>query len=261
MTIPNVNDSPMELTGDSAPAPAPKPDAPAPSPEPKPDSGAKPDAPAPAADAKPDGGGAEPTLYELPDGRKVDAATLTKEWSQNFLPEFTRRSQRLAELEGGPKRDITKDPQAEPEVPEWEKPDFVPKTYGDIIKIAKSEAIRDIEGRAQAETERVQAITASVESDLAEIRKIDPKLDENALFSHANKYGFMDLKAAYANMADTNKLVAATEERVTKNLQKREADPIAGGASGANAPSDAVDIGLIHSVSGAQEFLSRVRGK
>ena len=38
-------------------------------------------------------------LYELPDGRKVDASTLSKEWKENFYPEFTRRSQRLADID------------------------------------------------------------------------------------------------------------------------------------------------------------------
>jgi len=37
-------------------------------------------------------------LFELPDGRKVTAEQLSKEWKENFYPEFTRRSQQLAEL-------------------------------------------------------------------------------------------------------------------------------------------------------------------
>lgn len=38
-------------------------------------------------------------LFELPDGRKVDKETLSKEWKENFYPEFTRRSQKLKEFE------------------------------------------------------------------------------------------------------------------------------------------------------------------
>lgn len=41
----------------------------------------------------------EQELYELPDGRKVPADQLSKEWKENFYPEFTRKSQRLSELE------------------------------------------------------------------------------------------------------------------------------------------------------------------
>lgn len=40
----------------------------------------------------------EENLFELPDGRKVDALTLSKEWKENFYPEFTRRSQALADF-------------------------------------------------------------------------------------------------------------------------------------------------------------------
>jgi hypothetical protein len=38
-------------------------------------------------------------LFDLPDGRKVDKKTLTKEWKENFYPEFTRRSQKLKDYE------------------------------------------------------------------------------------------------------------------------------------------------------------------
>ena len=37
-------------------------------------------------------------LFELPDGRKVDAATLQTEWKDNFAPEYTRKAQELADL-------------------------------------------------------------------------------------------------------------------------------------------------------------------
>lgn len=40
----------------------------------------------------------EQELFELPDGRKVDALTLSKEWKEKFYPEFTRRSQALADF-------------------------------------------------------------------------------------------------------------------------------------------------------------------
>ena len=33
----------------------------------------------------------EEVLYETPDGRKVTADVLQKEWKENFLPEFTRK--------------------------------------------------------------------------------------------------------------------------------------------------------------------------
>ena len=43
--------------------------------------------------------GSEQELFELPDGRKVNAQDLSKEWKENFMPEFTKRSQRISQLE------------------------------------------------------------------------------------------------------------------------------------------------------------------
>jgi hypothetical protein len=40
-----------------------------------------------------------PKLYKLPDGREVSADDLYREHTENLLPEFTRRSQKLAEYE------------------------------------------------------------------------------------------------------------------------------------------------------------------
>jgi len=41
----------------------------------------------------------EQELYDLPDGRKVDGKTLSKEWKENFYPDYTRKSQKLSEFE------------------------------------------------------------------------------------------------------------------------------------------------------------------
>ena len=43
--------------------------------------------------------GEEAELFELPDGRKVDAKSLTREWKENFLPDYTKKAQRLAEID------------------------------------------------------------------------------------------------------------------------------------------------------------------
>jgi hypothetical protein len=41
----------------------------------------------------------EPKLYKLPDGREISADDLYREHTENLLPEFTRRSQKLADYE------------------------------------------------------------------------------------------------------------------------------------------------------------------
>lgn len=175
---------------------------------------------APADDQTP----VEPTepeveLYELPDGRKVDADTLQKEWKENFYPEFTRRSQELAELKKGtlPKDNEPTDPYSDPE---WQ-----PKTYAELLEIAKQEAVKAIENKEIAERETIKAIENEVISQIESIKKIDPSVNENALFQHANKYGFKDLTVAYQNMKDMNNLVKTVQQTTVANIAKRS-DPV-----------------------------------
>lgn len=265
MTLnPEDYSSHMELTDDSAPAPVvetpPVVAAPSPAADPAPKVEDKPADP-PAGDVPPV---VEPKLYKLPDGREVDSDGLRKEY-ENLLPEFTRKSQRLAELEGG-KTEITK----VPEEPKWKKADYVPENYGEVIETAKAEALAELRAEAQAdaakaaaetaaEAARVKEIHDSVEAQLTEIKVSDPKLDSEALFAHANKYGFSDLKAAYANMTDMRKVAVDTEQRTVKNIKGRDADPIAGSSGGATSPDEAYDPAAMSQYSSAQDYLARIK--
>jgi hypothetical protein len=197
----------------------------------------------------------EPELYALPDGRKVDAAGLKREY-ENLLPEFTRKSQALAAIER--ERDINK---PRDDTPEWQKPDYVPKDYAEVIEIAKKAAIQEMQSTYQAEQARVDAVKSEVESQVAELRSLDPKLDENALFTHANKYGFRDLKTAHANMMDIKRTAIETEQRVIKNLKTREADPIATVPGGNAEANDAYDPNRMSQYRGANEYLASLKGK
>lgn len=250
MEIPESN---MELTDSAAPVPV-VPETAAPSPEQseKP-AEAAPENPAPEApQADADG------LFELPDGRKVDAETLTKEWKENFLPEFTRKSQELAALRTpSEKKDITQPNNGEPK---WKNPDYVPENYAEVIELATQEAERRQEAKARQATERTEQIRTQIEAEVASLKKIDPKLDENTLFAHANKYGFQDLTAAYTNMVDMRKVIVETEQRTVKNLKAREAEEVSSGSSGATTPDDGYDPGSMSQYQSANDFLARVRG-
>ena len=201
---------------------------------------------------------AESTLYDLPDGRKVDAETLAREFRENFLPEFTRKSQALAEIERG-KKDLNS---PQDDVPAWKKPDYVPKDYGEVIELAKAKAIREMQNASHAERDRVEAVQKEVDTQLSDLKKVDPKLDENALFVHANKYGFRDLKAAHTNMSDMKKALVDVEQRTVKNLKTRESDPISTGPGG-EAPDDTsgYDPKLLQQFDGAAEYLAFIKGK
>jgi len=161
----------------------------------------------------------EPELFDLPDGRKVDGATLSKEWKENFLPEFTRKSQTLAKLEEAPLP--TKTTTEKP----YQDPNWQPQTYAELIEISKQELKADMAKEQQTKIEQQQALENLVVSQLTEIKAADPTLNENALFLHATKYGFKDLKAAHQNMKDMSELVKKVQTTTAANITKRT-DPV-----------------------------------
>lgn len=160
----------------------------------------------------------EPELFELPDGRKVDAETLAKEWKQNFLPDYTRKSQTLAEIEKGK----TINPTTEKP---YQDPNWRPNTWQEAIELAKQEALQEIEAKDKARAEQQQALENAVVTQLNEVKSIDPTVNENALFLHANKYGFRDLKAAHQNMKDMSDLAKKVQTTTAANIAKRN-DPV-----------------------------------
>lgn len=161
---------------------------------------------------------AEAALYELPDGRKVDADTLTKEWKDNFLPDYTRKSQELAKVKA------PEAPKTEPANP-LNDPNWQPQSYAELVQIAKDSMKSDLERDAQAKIEARQNIENEVENQLSEVKKLDPGLNENALFLHATKYNFRDLKLAHQNMKDMNDLAKSVQQTTAKNIAKRN-DPV-----------------------------------
>jgi len=160
----------------------------------------------------------EAPLYELPDGRKVDAATLQTEWKENFLPEFTRKSQALAEIER------SKAP-VEPAVNPYADPDYTPGSYAEIIEAAKQAALAELASKEQARIAEQQAVEGAVVQQLEAVKAIDPNVNENQLFLHANKYGFRDLSTAYKNMKDMSELTKNVQKVTAQNIAKRN-DPV-----------------------------------
>lgn len=159
----------------------------------------------------------EPELYELPDGRKVDAETLSKEWKENFYPDYTRKSQALAAKEQNL-------PEAKPTNP-LADPKYVPQTYGELAQIIRESTLQEIEAKEQARIDQSQAIENEVANQLTEVKKLEPNLNENALFLHANKYGFRDLRVAHQNMKDMSELAKNVQQTTAKNIAKRN-DPV-----------------------------------
>ena len=162
-------------------------------------------------------------LYELPDGRKVDGATLATEFKEKFLPDYTRKSQELARLKNQTDPTINKPQDNDNPTPD----DWEPQSWGEVLEKAKAEIRNDLIREEQAKAEQAQLVETYVNSQLDEIKKIDPTVNEGQLFSHATKYGFTDLKSAHLNMKEMQQIRMTAEQNAIKNITKREAEPIA----------------------------------
>ena len=164
----------------------------------------------------------EPKLYDLPDGRKVDGETLAKEWKDNFLPDYTKKSQTLAEIERAKAQNKPNETIEDP----YAKPDYVPKSYREVIDIAKQEALKEQNLKEQQAIEREQQIENEVTNQLNAVKALDKNLNEDALFLHANEYrakygvAFPDLQSAYKHMKDVESLTKTVQQTTVKNIQK-----------------------------------------
>lgn len=169
----------------------------------------------------------EPEMFELPDGRKVDAATVAQEY-KNLLSDYTRKSQELAAK--------TKAPETLPTPPQnpYADPNYIPQTYEEIIKVAEERALQAIEAKEQARIDAQSALETAVSTQLAQVKTIDPTVNENALFLHATKYGFRDLTIAHQNMRDMSEMAKKVKQTTANDITKRT-DPVSvsPGATGA----------------------------
>lgn len=208
------------------------------------------------------------TLYELPDGRQVDGETLAKEWKENFLPDYTRKSQILTDIarvngqqgqdqaQQSGNQNINNSPNSQ-----WQNPNWVPRTYAEIVEVARQEALSTVERQqAEAMAQRAQ-IDKVIDNTITELKKTDPNLNPDLLFQHASKYGITDLKVAHQNMLDMKGIAKQTEKRVTQNLNQRASEPIA--VQNGNAPANAgVDYNTISQGNmSPQEYLESLQGK
>lgn len=163
----------------------------------------------------------EPALYELPDGRKVDGATVAQEY-KNLLSDYTRKSQALAARTENLQEKNAESPA------EW-----VPQTYAELLEKAKEVTLRELEAKETEKARATQELEDTVASQLAEVKSADPTVNENALFVHATKYGFRDLKVAHQNMRDMSELAKKVQQATATNIAKRS-DPVSSspGATG-----------------------------
>lgn len=189
----------------------------------------------------------EPEKFKMPDGRLLTGAEVKEEY-EKLLPDYTQKSQKLAELTR-----ITTP--VDPNLPDWKREGYQPKSYAEIIEIAKAQALEEIAQASETAEKQRTEVSAAVDAQVAALKAKDPKLDETALFAHANKYGFRDLTLAYQNMSEMKTVARVTEERILKGNQKK-IDPIATG-SGAGSGGQV----RYPQAGSATEFLERLKSK
>lgn len=182
---------------------------------------------------------AEPELYELPDGRKVDAATLTTLWKEEFMPDYTKKSQDLAAIR-------QQQNPAETKTDPLKDPNYIPPTYEELAVQIEQRILGGMQERQQREAEARQAIEDTAIAQLAEVKATDPNVNEGLLFQHAMKYGFTDLRVAHSNMKDMFGAIKKAQTVTKENVQAR-VDPVStkpgatGGALDPDAFSSSVD--------------------
>ena len=169
-------------------------------------------------------------LVELPDGRKLPPKEAEKEY-RNLYSEFTRKSQKLATYEKGNDSNITNNNQPAKDNEEW-----IPQTWEEVIEKSTQKLREDLEREKQAELQQRTQVENQVISQLEDLKKENPTLNETQLFNHALKYNFSDLKIAHANMKDMQASIRKATETTAQNIQKRNAEPISGGPQGGNIP-------------------------
>lgn len=174
-------------------------------------------------------------LYELPDGRKLSGEDVKKEY-MSLLSDYTQKSQKLAEFE---KNTINND--KAPESKPYEDPNWTPSTWAELINIAKTELKQESELEMQQKLRQQQELENSVLSELEQLKKADPSLNENSLFVHANEYrqkygvSFPNLSSAYQHMKDEQNKLKSVQQIAAKNKEKHN-DPV-------STPSNSNPIG------------------
>lgn len=171
--------------------------------------------------------------YELPDGSKVDAEGLSKAWRDNFMPEYTRKSQELAALKA--KSSPAKEEVPAAELP-WKKDQaWEATTYDALAEPLLAEAEKRVWEKIVAESGREererQEREAYVAQEVEQLKGIDPKANVQAVMAHASKYQFPSLIPAYQNMRAIEDAARLAEERVLKNMKQRAGEPVGGGAA------------------------------
>ena len=184
-----------------------------------------------------------------------------------LLPEFTTKSQRLAEFEKGGKGVKG---QETPEKAPYEDPNWQPKSLSEIgqaivhaREAGKREVLAELESRETIAKEAKQ----QVDDFVADVKKSDKDFDEDDFFQYAVKHKFPintvgDLRAVHSAYSDTQAALVAGEKKGRTGKDARSEDKVNVPKGGEEKSPNFDDI---HAEGGSifdrmEKGLKRVRG-
>ena len=168
----------------------------------------------------------------------------------NLLPDYTRKSQKLAEIEKA--KESTQAPQERTELkapyhdPKWE-----PKTMAELREaILKAEEMGEQRAVAQlqAREQALQEANKQVDVWTTEKKGADATFDEDVFFKYVARHKFPvrsldDLNLAYGVWKESAEAVKTAEQRALANKQQRQGStPAAPGGAGSGGAVDYKEI-------------------
>lgn len=177
----------------------------------------------------------ELTLVKMPDGRMLTPDGAAQEYAR-LQAEFTRKSQRLAELE----RKSEEAPKPKP----WQQEDFNPQSWEEIMEHAANEAKERLRQEQEAQTTQEREREERLNAEIASIKQIDPTFDEEKVFTFANKrleqvgISYPSLAAAYKDWKMFEDAQKTAEKRAIEAQKARAADPVSAAPATNNAPAE-----------------------
>lgn len=199
-------------------------------------------------------------------GEEEQESTLTPEEIANLqekgraydalLPEFTRRSQKLSDLEGK-----GNEPKPEEKLPAYHDPNWKPKDYNDL-RTAIVQAEEAGETRALKKLEAKESVMKEAQQQLDNFvsgaKSKDKTFDEDAFYKYAAKHKF-----PLDTIDDLHAVLSAYNESPSPKKGTKEGDERinSGGSHGSGSGPDFTDLrvrgGDIHDV--AHEAYSRTK--
>uniref|UniRef100_A0A6M3IM86 Uncharacterized protein n=1 Tax=viral metagenome TaxID=1070528 RepID=A0A6M3IM86_9ZZZZ len=158
-----------------------------------------------------------------------------------LLPEFTQKSQKLAELEKANK--LPED------LPSYKKEDWNPKTMPELAKAIEEAEERGM-NRALGTLEQRQAEATKVKQEVddfvTDIKRSDKDFDEQDFFSYASKHKFPvktidDLRAVHSSYDELQKTAESSKEDGRKGKEGRR-DRVNNPAGGKEESLDFSDL-------------------